>query len=222
MTADRLALVCCPTDPCLRCGSTTRRANGQCDACAVARHEAAMQKPCVRCGTVERRANGQCKACQRAYQKRVNATPEGKAKKRAGRDNSPEAKARRAAARSTDEQLWRRRRLRTREHVRDRERAYAKRPDVQLRKTARRYGVPAADLARLIRLQKNRCAACRDELSPGRGTHVDHDHDTGQVRGLLCKDCNLAEGFLRGSPLRARRLAAYLDAHAPKLRLVTG
>lgn len=64
--------------------------------------------------------------------------------------------------------------------------------------------------------RRGQCIRC------GITTHVDHDHETGQVRGLLCSRCNTAEGCLLGSPIRAERLAAYLRKHAPKLKLVGG
>jgi 5-methylcytosine-specific restriction endonuclease McrA len=133
---------------------------------------------------------------------------------------TPEAKAASKAARSTPEALQKRRQYRTQEQIRERERAYAKRPDVRLRKLGRQYKIGAAELLRLMREQDGKCAVCGDPLGPGRGTHVDHDHETGQVRGLLCRDCNLAEGMLHGSALRARKLAAYIEKHAPQLRLV--
>jgi hypothetical protein len=40
--------------------------------------------------------------------------------------------------------------------------------------------------------------------------HIDHDHETGAVRGRLCNGCNTALGFLRDNPARARGLAKYL------------
>jgi ATP-dependent exoDNAse (exonuclease V) beta subunit len=39
----------------------------------------------------------------------------------------------------------------------------------------------------------------------------DHDHVTGQVRGLLCRRCNLALGHLLDDPILVHRAAAYLD-----------
>ena len=173
-----------------------------------------MQKPCGRCGKTERGANGQCKPCKRAHAKARGATPEGKVAKRASRDISEEARAARQAKRGSEGELWRRRQRRTKTEVRERERRYARKPDVVLRRYAIRYKIPAADLAALIASQENKCGSCGDDLVSGHGTHIDHDHATGKVRGILCRDCNLAEGFLRGSPERARKLAAYLDRHA--------
>lgn len=51
------------------------------------------------------------------------------------------------------------------------------------------YGIDAAEYDRLYRLQGGRCAICRNESRSIRFA-VDHDHQTGAVRGLLCKRCN--------------------------------
>lgn len=82
----------------------------------------------------------------------------------------------------------------------------------------RRYGLSPRDFERMLAEQSNRCAVCGDLMRPGLGTTIDHDHVTGVVRGLLCPNCNAAEGHLKGSALRAEKLAAYMRLHAPKLR----
>lgn len=63
----------------------------------------------------------------------------------------------------------------------------------------------------LYEQQDGRCEGCSDPLLPGPQTHVDHDHTTGQVRGLLCKQCNMGLGLLKDSPTVLRQLAAYLE-----------
>ena len=46
--------------------------------------------------------------------------------------------------------------------------------------------------------QSGLCAICGAELAlTGRDTHVDHDHETGKVRGILCFRCNLGLGYFR-------------------------
>ena len=72
--------------------------------------------------------------------------------------------------------------------------------------------------------QGHRCLVCRrllvatrSELTPdSEVAAVDHDHDTGIVRGLLCRACNTSMGLVSDSPERLRQLADYLDSHAVK------
>lgn len=56
------------------------------------------------------------------------------------------------------------------------------------------------------------CQACGVELSTDNPAQrqTDHDHESGHVRGILCRDCNLAEGHLRDKE-HAARLMAYVE-----------
>lgn len=73
--------------------------------------------------------------------------------------------------------------------------------------------VPHAEYLRLRQEQDGRCAICgaTDEGQPV-GLNVDHDHETGEVRGLLCRSCNLGLGFFADSSERLRAAALYLLA----------
>lgn len=64
-----------------------------------------------------------------------------------------------------------------------------------------RYRMTAEDYGALLRAQGFACGICH--LSPDSPLHVDHDHDTGVVRGLLCGPCNRAIGALRTIPMLA-------------------
>mgnify|MGYP003393033431 CR=1 FL=1 len=57
----------------------------------------------------------------------------------------------------------------------------------------RQYGLSLEDYKEMLRVQDNRCAICKDDFfsSLTKRPEVDHCHDTGKVRGLLCKECNL-------------------------------
>jgi hypothetical protein len=54
-----------------------------------------------------------------------------------------------------------------------------------------RYGITPADVARMLEEQASRCAIC---LAAFEKFHVDHSHETGEVRGLLCHRCNIRLG----------------------------
>ena len=68
----------------------------------------------------------------------------------------------------------------------------------------------------MVAAQGGTCAVCS-----GPAQHVDHDHETGEVRGILCFNCNQALGNVRDNPDVLRGLARYLDLHnSPALRIV--
>lgn len=52
------------------------------------------------------------------------------------------------------------------------------------------YGLAADEYAALLAYQGGRCAICQKSNGTVRRLAVDHDHETGEVRGLLCKLCN--------------------------------
>ena len=60
----------------------------------------------------------------------------------------------------------------------------------------------------LLKAQKDRCAICRQK--DNRALSVDHDHDTGIIRGLLCRKCNIGIGYFDDLPKRIQLAAAYL------------
>lgn len=74
-----------------------------------------------------------------------------------------------------------------------------------------RYGITVEEYEALAVAQGNACAICRVD-SPGRGGrwHIDHDHATGKVRGLLCLSCNVGLGHFRDDPALLRAAADYV------------
>ena len=76
----------------------------------------------------------------------------------------------------------------------------------------RNYGLAAGEYERLAKEQGGRCAICSLE----RKLFVDHDHETGRVRGLLCHHCNAALGHLSEAPEVVAALADYLVVHCGK------
>lgn len=83
--------------------------------------------------------------------------------------------------------------------------------ETRLRST---YGLDPDDHGWRFVQQHGLCAICRDaersDREHGVGLVVDHNHDTGEVRGLLCSRCNMAIGLLRDNPYWALDAAAYL------------
>lgn len=75
----------------------------------------------------------------------------------------------------------------------------------------RRYGLTVEQYAAMLAAQYGRCAICRRELLSRRDTHVDHDHISGRIRGLLCRFCNHVLGLAGDSVETLRNAIAYLE-----------
>lgn len=73
-----------------------------------------------------------------------------------------------------------------------------------------RYGIAIEDFDRMLLRQRERCLGCRKPFALRRDIHVDHDHETGLVRGLLCRGCNTGLGSLNEDVETLRRLMVYL------------
>lgn len=81
------------------------------------------------------------------------------------------------------------------------------------------YGLDEYSYQQLYSSQKGLCAICH-KPPKGKGKyavlHIDHCHETGKVRGLLCMKCNLAIGHLRNSPRIIDSSIKYLLERDPK------
>ena len=90
---------------------------------------------------------------------------------------------------------------------------YNAKPEVKLRhrnwilKT--RYGISNEEYDRLLVSQDGRCKICSG-LNKNQTFHVDHDHETGMIRGLLCNGCNTGIGLFRDNPEFLTKAALYL------------
>jgi hypothetical protein len=74
----------------------------------------------------------------------------------------------------------------------------------------RKYGMTPADFERMLAAQDGRCAICGAPPADGQSLHVDHCHDTGLVRGLLCFNCNAGLGMFDHDGERLGAAATYL------------
>jgi len=98
---------------------------------------------------------------------------------------------------------------------------YEKRKHSRLLKN---FGISYRLYKKMFEKQNGLCAICgKQEVKvQRRGTsgievidslNVDHDHETGQVRGLLCYRCNTALGKLYDDPELLRRGADYIESY---------
>jgi len=81
------------------------------------------------------------------------------------------------------------------------------------------YGMTVEEYHFLLDQQNGLCASCgKPERAKIRGKlrplAVDHNHEIGQVRGLLCSSCNSALGMLQDDPEQVRALLKYIEKHS--------
>lgn len=113
----------------------------------------------------------------------------------------------------------------TREHYRDnvdkvaekeRGRRRAKSGEYRDYNYRSKYGITLEDYNRMFEEQGGVCATCGQPESRAAtdSLAVDHDHETGKVRGLLCSNCNRSLGLLKENIGTLQNLIAYLQTHS--------
>jgi hypothetical protein len=75
--------------------------------------------------------------------------------------------------------------------------------------------VPLGTYDRLFAEQNGKCANCRTDKPGGNGKrfHLDHDHETGRIRGLLCTNCNTGIGQFKDDADLLKAAIEYLAKH---------
>lgn len=80
----------------------------------------------------------------------------------------------------------------------------------------RKYGMGTEEYDRL-RQQATHCPICGEEMNEThrdrKCKHLDHDHDTGKVRGFICSACNLALGNFQDSEALLQRALDWIRGH---------
>lgn len=168
----------------------------QCDCGSPARP---VSGPSLRCGSSTR-----CNAC------RKRQTPEERkaaanAASRAWQKRNPER------AKQVRREWSRRHPDRIKAKNADHKRRH---PDIWLARELKPYGISPDDFRRMLAEQGHACALCGGQPKRAR-LAVDHCHETGVVRGLLCERCNMALGLLDDDADRMRRAAEYIDRARP-------
>ena len=78
----------------------------------------------------------------------------------------------------------------------------------------RKFGITYEEYQEMIRVQNHSCAICGVTKPGGRGNwHVDHCHETGKIRALLCWACNVGLGCFKDNEKLLRLAATYLKGH---------
>lgn len=76
------------------------------------------------------------------------------------------------------------------------------------------YGLTSTDLENLLQKAGYKCQICGEKFrddSTQRNLYVDHDHNSGEIRGLLCRSCNTGLGMLKDSCTLLRKALIYLE-----------
>jgi hypothetical protein len=64
-------------------------------------------------------------------------------------------------------------------------------------KLKKEFGITIDDYDAMLIKQNNCCSICHNKFKSNKDTHIDHNHTTMKVRGLLCGNCNRGIGYLR-------------------------
>ncbi|OYV96183.1 MAG: hypothetical protein B7Z62_08725 [Deltaproteobacteria bacterium 37-65-8] len=76
----------------------------------------------------------------------------------------------------------------------------------------KKYGITIGDYYDIMKSQGGTCKICKapSKIKGTRRLAIDHDHNTGKVRGLLCLQCNVMIGMSNDNPDRLINAANYL------------
>ena len=78
------------------------------------------------------------------------------------------------------------------------------------------YGITIEQRDEMIEQQQGKCAICLSSDPGGNGQwHVDHNHKTGEIRGMLCHHCNIGLGMFKDNPNLLLAAEVYLS-HNPQ------
>lgn len=165
----------------------------------------------------------QCKACRKALDGAYVQA------------NSEEVKAYQSAYRSA-RRLANHEEVRAQERERDKHRDKRRRSDPEYRERQAEYGkmryaqnpekyresrlkryynLTGQEYQQMYQAQGGLCAICGNPQISGRQLAVDHDHESGLVRGLLCQSCNRGIGYFGDDVSRLESAVGYLRGHQP-------
>lgn len=91
-----------------------------------------------------------------------------------------------------------------------------KKAEYKNRQLLNRYKISLEEYERILKEQEFKCKICKtDKLNNigKRNLAVDHNHETGEVRALLCNKCNLGVDFLEKNPGWGDKAIAYLEKY---------
>ena len=81
----------------------------------------------------------------------------------------------------------------------------------------RKYDITLDQYEDIAKSQNNKCLICEEETK--RNLAVDHCHETGKIRGLLCMNCNIGLGHFKDDIINLRKAISYLENQDTRLQL---
>jgi hypothetical protein len=102
------------------------------------------------------------------------------------------------------------------EQIKAQVKEYCRKNPIKVKNTSLKYkfGISIEEYNDLLSLQEGKCAIC-GSIETGRSDtkylHVDHDHLSGKVRGLLCNKCNIGIGLFNDDIFRLKKAIIYLE-----------
>jgi predicted ATP-dependent protease len=79
----------------------------------------------------------------------------------------------------------------------------------------KRYGISLEAYEQMVEIQNSKCYICKICVDNTKNNylHVDHDHNTGKVRKLLCMSCNASLGLIKENKNTLQKMIEYLNEH---------
>lgn len=106
-------------------------------------------------------------------------------------------------------------------NLREKTKGFARRHASHMKERAKKtkcHNLSLDQYNKMLLEQDGKCAACKQESTENDSSlAIDHDHMTGEIRGLLCRTCNLALGLLKDDPSRIAGLLEYIQYYTEML-----
>ena len=84
---------------------------------------------------------------------------------------------------------------------------------IRIETACRRRGITVEQYNKMVKDQNGLCANCNEQNFGEKRLAIDHDHKTGNVRALLCDNCNTALGLLKEDQKRIFNLISYINKY---------
>ena len=185
-------------------------------------------KPCNQFNKRKAKSDGlqsECRDCHNERARRYREEHSGEVKKaqkkyrksdRGRSQNVKNARRHRSENREKINERARRRRMENYDQIREQEtRSYAARKEkVRNKQLEDLYGITIKEYVFLLEQQGNKCACCGVSQDKSSSFNVDHDHSTMEIRGLLCRKCNMGIGLLGDTADSVMLAVLYLQNHS--------